>query len=95
MNLSNAIKSGKPFKRRDWDVWCHCSDANGHSMVQTKGSGLRIALTCEMVTAEDWEVQGLTVTITREDLAGALPADFSAEQIGSVAKGLGFPEVRA
>ncbi len=52
MNIQDAIKSGKPFKRKEW--------SNG--AWYTVENGLRYLT--EDVLADDWEIQDRAITIT-------------------------------
>lgn len=77
MNLIEAIKSGKRFRRSSWThpVWLesHTEDKLNHSL----------DLQIESVIADDWEVEEVQVTITREQFdkawSEALAAHFKLD----------------
>ena len=60
MNIIEAIKSGKPFRRKSW---------TNRGYLSPIGS---IDLSCEAVIADDWEVEEKQVTITESDFKAAL-----------------------
>lgn len=66
MNLIEAIKSGKRFRRSSWThpVWLesHTEDKLNHSL----------DLQIESVIADDWEVEEKTVTVTSSQFDAAL-----------------------
>lgn len=70
MNLIEAIKSEKLFRRKEWDssMWCHVVDnADGIPEVQFCDGSLSskaFLAYVDDVTADDWEVEEPSVTIT-------------------------------
>jgi len=62
MNLIEAIKSGKMFKRSDWREYLEVDLANTNDFVP---------LTPEDILAEDWEVEEIIIPVTENtfDLA--------------------------
>jgi hypothetical protein len=89
MNLIEAIKSGKRFRRKSQpgsDIWFRPSDT--HPFYQYE------------ITADDWEVESQKATITREQFDAVWskyvqrldPADRQAmlEELDTVAKELGL-----
>jgi hypothetical protein len=60
MNLLEAIKSGKRFKRPHWDIYYS-------SQMEEE-----LQLSIEELLAEDWEVELKKVTITEEDFNKAV-----------------------
>lgn len=57
MNIIEAIKSGKRFKRKTWETYLlNCVEQN---------------FTLKEVLADDWEVEPTPVTITREQFVEA------------------------
>lgn len=71
MNLLEAIKSGRPFRRKNWDLW---TQVHGNCVTQPGlTEGLRQAHMCyEDILADDWEIQEPTVTITRAQFLEAV-----------------------
>lgn len=59
MNLIEAIKSGRPFKRSSWD----------RDFVRPPFVNLN--LPAQDLIADDWEVEQTSVTITRKDFDSA------------------------
>jgi hypothetical protein len=57
MNIIEAIKSGKPFKRKDWQ---HYYAPNG-----------RYLFFSDAVLADDWEVEDTSFTVTERELRNA------------------------
>jgi hypothetical protein len=55
MRIQEAIKSGKPFKRKLWRDW-HTVDAESQWFVNT-ATDYRVVLSARDVLAEDWEVK--------------------------------------
>ncbi len=63
MNLIEAIKSGMPFKRLNWQVWT--SYYGTHITQPGLTQGARQAHLCyDDILANDWEIQEMSVTIT-------------------------------
>lgn len=61
MNLIDAIKSGKRFKRREWSEY-----------IELKyGIDTYIAYSAESIIAEDWEVEEKKIEITESQLLEA------------------------
>lgn len=61
MNIIEAIKSGKRFKRPDWPEWCSEADIRDPE-------GGYLDITHDALLADDWEVEEPLVSITREQL---------------------------
>jgi hypothetical protein len=59
MNLVEAVKTGKRFKRKDW------------TETEWMTSDGRFTVDAETLTADDWEVEHVPVTITREQFDAA------------------------
>lgn len=63
MNLADAIKSGKPYRRKS-------NTSNAHYVFQIKGGKFWYTemwadqITAEDILADDWEVEEKSVTIT-------------------------------
>lgn len=77
MNIIDAIKSGRPFRRKSWvTFWVvNCGTVNddpfqGIAFWDEKGQ--RVAVTRNDLLADDWEIQEKTVTITRAQLFAAM-----------------------
>lgn len=62
MNIIEAIKSGKNFKRKDWSTYLSYHD--GHRFC------------CLDILADDWEIESTPVMITREKLSKAWEESF-------------------
>ncbi len=60
MNLLEAVKSGKKFRRGGWS-WIH-PKSNGALLYQ---DAFPITPTLDWFTAEDWEIEEPSITITR------------------------------
>lgn len=59
MTLQEAIRSGKPFKRKDWSIYYQ--------------PGAQVFLDAELILATDWEVkEEETTTITKKQALHAL-----------------------
>lgn len=65
MNIIEAIKSGKAFKRRSSKNWTSWPDQ------KFDGSLLLANLSADDISANDWEVESEPVTITREEFDAA------------------------
>jgi len=84
MNIIEAVRTGKPFKRTGWPA-TEYQTINWHS-----------GFSAEDVLAEDWEVESPLVTITQEQFTAAwveavtigLPNNVRARNI--IAKRLGL-----
>ncbi len=80
MNLIEAIKSGKNYRRRGrHNVWMTSidedelrQDENCEATFLRDCCGNRISLMVHDITAEDWELQEPAVTITRTHLDEAI-----------------------
>ena len=64
MNLLEALKTGKPYRRKGWkDTWYKNDWINHNSDVD---------LSVEDALSEDWEVEERVVTITESDFNKAV-----------------------
>lgn len=66
MNLIDAIKSGRPFRRKDWDDSMRCHVTRGtddEQEVRFVDGRPFLPLTFDLL-ADDWEIQEPSVTIT-------------------------------
>lgn len=64
MNLIDAVKSGKPFRRPADKWWWELNDGY---LVQANGIGGEMCVlpvTLESLTADDWEIEEPEVTVT-------------------------------
>jgi hypothetical protein len=62
MNIIEAIKSGKGFRRKDWQ-WRNVAFIEPFK----NGVGMqRLEIDYASIVADDWEVEAAPVTITRE-----------------------------
>jgi hypothetical protein len=68
VNLHDAIKSGKPYRRKGWKHWRQAFDG---AFLQRNWM-LPYTETVQDVTADDWETLEPTVTITRTQLGDAV-----------------------
>ena len=55
MIIQDALKSGKPFKRKLWRDW-HNVDEKSQWFVNLK-TNYRVVLSAREVSAEDWEIK--------------------------------------
>lgn len=55
MTIQEAIKSGKPFKRKLWKDW-HSVDQESQWFTNT-ATDYRVVLAARDILAEDWEVK--------------------------------------
>lgn len=88
MDLISAIKSGKPFKRKDWVTWV---DVN-YPEVELK----QLTLDTESIVATDWIVEEEKIELTAEQVAKAMgkyPASIYHAAIRHVLKELGFKDI--
>lgn len=73
MNIYEAIRTGKPFRRTCMEHWYHyvCGEISceDHSLDTTSVETLDSLLCCD-----DWEVQEKTIPITRDGLHLAMQA---------------------
>ncbi len=60
MNIIEAIKSGKPFKRKEWSTYYKSS---GYK-IQSIGNQTDMLVIEKDMIADDWEIQEKTITIT-------------------------------
>lgn len=82
MNIIDAVKSGKRFKRKTYINWAYVTRIgeinNEH--------GAPIYIDSEEILAEDWEVEEETVTITKSQLKEACdkykPFHYLARELG-------------
>lgn len=66
MNIIEAIKSGKKFRRKSWE------SQNWMRPIDTKyPSDFHFHFTYLDIVAEDWEIKPTPVTVTREQLDAA------------------------
>lgn len=80
MNLFEAIKSGKPFRRRGDDTLFAVKDGMLVFHDQHLEGVEPFILTCvSAILADDWEVQEPTVTITRQQFLEAWDSAFVDE----------------
>ena len=73
MNLIDAIKSGRPFRRETWgdDMWAHaCADKDGETTVMFTDGTTFQPYVFDLV-ADDWEIQEQSITITRSEFLNA------------------------
>lgn len=81
MNIIEAIKSGKPFRRKDINMhW-----------IDRKDYGDFFTVSFESIVLDDWEVQEKTITITESQFDEAIAkcgvAEFRLEKLKEI---LGF-----
>ena len=67
MNLIDAVKSGKSFKRPEWR---HFYSAPAQLLFTVED--IRLQLTIEDILADDWEVEEKQITITESDFNKAV-----------------------
>lgn len=84
MTLQEAIKSGKPFRRRGWECHVEVVSAGLLRFVNT-GDGNDwdegdCYLTAEDITAEDWELVERPVTITASQFWHAVNVVWQGQQ---------------
>lgn len=78
MNLIDAIKSGKPYRRKFWD------DGNGEWRPAFDNTRLQerwkhaYTETVEDLTADDWEIQERSIAITRTQFFQAWAEELKA-----------------
>lgn len=78
MNLIEAVKSGKPFRRSIHSNWMHVEGKNITFIDELNLAAIYKVL-LEDILAEDWEIQDSSVTITRFDLQKAWSLTQQAE----------------
>ena len=61
MNIQQAVKSGKRIRREGWKNWYTTS---GDAVIGPHGLSLYAEV--ESLAADDWEVEGPSATITRQ-----------------------------
>lgn len=94
MNLIDAIKSGKPYRRQGESDWVLKWD--GCFSEWLRYENCRATFTAGDILADNWEIQEPTVTITRAQLEKAI-TQWIHEVDGlnisdGIASRLGFPE---
>lgn len=70
MNIIDAIKSGKPFRRKGRDAWLIEADLDAERRWLTSLGGgsierFLVRVSLDDLKADDWEIQEPAVTITR------------------------------
>jgi hypothetical protein len=75
VNIIEAVKSGKPFKRKKWDGW-----------VRDRYEGFTIS----DVMSEDWEIQERKIELTESQIRKALRTQENHHYVDAVVKELGF-----
>lgn len=83
MNLIDAIKSGRPFRRNNLMSWVFVKDGLLFYNRASDGALCEQPLTVECLTSDDWEIQEPTVTITRTQFWGAFGATLKWWQVES------------
>ena len=83
MNIIDAIKSGKRFRRIEWSI---------HDWIAYDRNDLPARLSRSDIIASDWETEETSVTITRKDFEKAWKkgTDGALISIDLVAKALGL-----
>jgi hypothetical protein len=71
MNLIEAIKSGRPFRRHPDMSWIYVKGGVLYYNRASDGAICEQSLTVDSLLADDWEIQEPTVTITRTQLQDA------------------------
>jgi hypothetical protein len=66
MTIQEAIKSGRRFRRKGWGMWYVWSETHRPTLSDENQNTFDIIL--EDLLAEDWEVEGLKVEVTHEQL---------------------------
>ncbi len=56
MTIQDAVKSGKPFKRKDWFDECYIYVDSCHELIDESDAEPTI-LTDDDILADDWEVK--------------------------------------
>lgn len=82
MNLIDALKSGRPFRRQEWVGWVDLKEERLFSAYE--------------IVADDWEIQEPTVTITEAKLVDAVKTTASWLELYQPAqktKAIGDPNV--
>lgn len=74
MNIIEAIKSGKRFKRKSWESWLTTEK-------EKNVSEYRFDLPLEAIIADDWEVEPDAVTITRKQFDAAWDKGLEAHRL--------------
>lgn len=67
MTLLEAIRSGRPIRRKGWGHWYKRRGCEHNDIYYRDDGSFDVALNVspKIVIAEDWEIQEPTVTITR------------------------------
>lgn len=65
MNLIDAIKSGRPFRRKGYMRWAAKWDGCYSEILRYEPSEQRVTFTVEDILADDWEIREPQVTITK------------------------------
>lgn len=66
MNIQDAIRSGKPFKRKQWSGWAVAGVFDGIKWEVTKTRAVEVPLATHDYLAEDYELKGDSVTFECE-----------------------------
>lgn len=90
MNIIEAIKSGKKF-RRPGTSWMMILDANDMiRLADDNGFKYLNSLSGTSICADDWEIEEEKIVITRSQLEAAIKKDYSTYD--AFAKELGFKD---
>lgn len=97
MNIIDAIKSGKPFKRPSMEYWCIYRDGtlstlNGQLLDTSAANTLDSMLLCY-----DWAIQDERIELSWQQISDAYiqNLDKRSLHVASVKKQLGFKEEQA
>ena len=74
MNIIDAIKSGRRFKRKEDTSW-YSSMSDNYPIINIS------AISRENFLADDWEVESPSVTITREQFNAAWDSAIDSSQV--------------
>lgn len=93
MDLISAIKSGKPFKRKDWDLYLRIVEGE----IKYEGNGRDHAMHVSVALADDWEIQEEKIKLTAEQIRSAIlhaTHDLAFNELitPTIIKKLGFKE---
>lgn len=91
MNIIEAMKSGKRFRRKEGDGWFFAVT----DFIPTAGPSIgRVVIERHDLLADDWEVEEKKVEITKDTLANAYVAShgntYDIKMIDRMAKNLGL-----